>query len=304
VSPSDVAAREGALWVPRPEIGTLRVTGSERLPWLQGVLTADVAALAENEGRWSLLLTKPGKILADVTVVAAKDAVYLGVPSEFVAQVDDVLRRFLIMEDADLADASGEVEWFSLHGPLAVEVARDLAQSFAGHFAAVDWTGLGGAALVVPRAEAPRVSLAATLHPGVVAGSPDDWQRLRVERLVPLQAVDFDDRQNPHEASLDRRAVSWTKGCYLGQEAVCMQDMRGKVKRRIGILKLDADGALPPKGTEVTDPAGAIVGEIRSAAESAVFGGRAALAVLAASATAAGTPLLVAGTPAMVVEPR
>jgi hypothetical protein len=280
------------------------VTGSERLSWLQGVLTADVAELSENDGRWSLLLTKQGKILADVTVVAAKDRVHLGVPSEFVAQTDDVLRRFLIMEDADIADSSTELAWFSLHGPRSVSVAGDLARKFGASFAAIDWTGLGGAALVVSRAETERVHVAAVSESGVVAGTADDWRRLRVERLVPLQAVDFDDHQNPHEASLDRRAVSWTKGCYLGQEAVCMQDMRGKVKRRIGIVKLDAPGSPPPAGTTVTDLAGTAVGEVRSAAESAVLGGPAALALLSASAATAGTSLLVGGAAATVVEPR
>ena len=81
-------------------------------------------------------------------------------------------------------------------------------------------------------------------------GSEPDWQRLRIERAVPAYGTDYDDRDNPHDASLERRAVSWTKGCYLGQEVVCMQDMRGKLKRRIVTLAFDsrdppAPGAIP-----------------------------------------------------------
>jgi folate-binding protein YgfZ len=123
----------------------------------------------------------------------------------------------------------------------------------------------------------------------------------------------MDDQRNPHEASLDRRSVSWDKGCYLGQEAVCMLEMRGKVKRRLVLVALEG-GALPEPGTPVTDMAGRAIGETRSATRSALFGGGIALALLADSATPVGTRIAlgaraaggggIAGAGGVVVEPN
>jgi folate-binding protein YgfZ len=112
--------------------------------------------------------------------------------------------------------------------------------------------------------------------------------------------VDFGERDNPHEASLDRIAVSWSKGCYLGQEVVCMQDMRGKVKRRL--VALDGSGALlgGVKPTEVLTADGSVAGHVSS-----VHPGPTGARLLASISTAAlesqaplsvlGEALLVAG---------
>ena len=81
--------------------------------------------------------------------------------------------------------------------------------------------------------------------------------------------VDFGERDNPHEASLDRIAVSWTKGCYLGQEVVCMQDMRGKVKRRLVALEGSAALLGSAATQEVLAADGSVVGHVSSVHPSA-----------------------------------
>ena len=101
----------------------------------------------------------------------------------------------------------------------------------------------------------------------------EDWTRLRLERGFPEFGVDYDGSDRPHEAALDRRAVSWSKGCYLGQEVVCMQDMRGKVKRSVRVLRLDA----PPEarleaGAAIVDANGGVAGRVSSLAFSARAG--------------------------------
>ncbi|HMJ15902.1 MAG TPA: folate-binding protein YgfZ, partial [Polyangiaceae bacterium] len=109
-------------------------------------------------------------------------------------------------------------------------------------------------------------------HPAVARSSPDAWRCVRIEYALPEFGTDFGTQDNPHEASLDRRAVSWSKGCYLGQEVVCMQDMRGKVKRRV--VRLDADGpAALAAGTPVlagSETVGEITSSCRSADDSRV----------------------------------
>jgi folate-binding protein YgfZ len=301
-STPDQAARSGALLAPAADMGTLSVTGPDRLTWLHGVLTCDASDLRPGDGRWGLLLTRQGKILADVLVVADESAVRVGMVRAAVPRAYDHLASFLIMEDAELTDDSDSFAWVTLHGPHAHDVARRVAERVAAAQASIDVTGLGGAALVVPVAQEAALREVA-LAEGAVAATADDISRLRVERLVPLYGVDMDEARSPHEVSLERRTVSWTKGCYLGQEAVCMQDMRGKVKRRLAVLRL-MGSALPPSGTKVFDSAGVPVGETRSAANSSILGGAAALAFLSAAVASPGTRLTVEGASAEVVEPR
>jgi len=302
VSSSDQAARTGALLAPSADLGTLSVTGPDRGTWLQGVVTCDVGPVVPGVGAWGLVLTRQGKILADMLLVASESAVHAGIGRAAIARAQDYFASFLIMEDADLVDDSATLSWLALHGPRAGEIAVRVAPRIGAAYGAVDVTGLGGAALVVARgdeAEARRLAIAE----GAVAASDADFRRLRVERLVPEYGVDMDEQRSPHDVSLERRTVSWTKGCYLGQEAVCMQDMRGKVKRRLAVIRLEGT-EVPAAGARVFDRNGAEVGETRTAAASDVFGAPVALAFLSAVAAATGTELVVEGVRAEVVEPR
>lgn len=265
------AARRGALVVDEPGRGTLVVTGPERQSWLNGLVTCDVAALSPGQGAWGLLLSKQGKVQSDVLVVAAEDALYVAVAADRVKELFETLDRFLIMEDAELFERSSEYAWLSLHGPRAFELATAAAPRVVR--GTVDPTGLGGAALVVPR-DALDATIEALLSAEgfeVARADAADWAELRIERGVPVFGVDYSSDDNPHEASLDRKAVSWTKGCYLGQEVVCMQDMRGRVKRHLVTLSLE-DGAVPDPGTPVSAGDGAEVGQVTSAAASSRLG--------------------------------
>lgn len=269
------------LVVERPGHGTLVVVGPDARSWLNGLLTCDVASLAAGRGAWGLALSKQGKIIAETDVVAGEDAVYVCVSPERAAMLAEILDRHLVMEDAELSDRSAELGWVTLHGPRAAAVAAAVAPAHAGHAGAIDWTGLGGAAVVAPRASiAGLVDALVASGDDVVRAGEDDWERLRIERSVPEFGRDFDENDKPHEAGLDHRAVCWTKGCYLGQEVVCMQDMRGKVKRRVVALAVEA-AAPPPVGARVV-AAGEDVGRVTSSAFSAAIGKPVVLAMAAA----------------------
>ena len=298
----DEAARAGALLAPPAELGTLSVTGSDRLTWLQGIVTCDVEGLPPGEGRWGLLLTRQGKVLADFLLVGDAGALRLGMARAVTPRAHDYLTSFLIMEDADLADDSASFSWVVLHGPRAPEIAATVAARHGAASSSIDVTGLGGAAIVVPRDKEKALRRDAIAE-GAVAATNEDFTRLRVERLVPLHGIDMDEQRSPHEVSLERRTVSWSKGCYLGQEAVCMQDMRGKVKRRLAIVRFEG-AVVPASGAKVLDASGSVVGETRSAAQSALLGGPAALAFLSATSATPGTALTVDGARGEVVEPR
>jgi folate-binding protein YgfZ len=256
-------ARDGAAVHPRADWDTLVVRGSDRKSWLEGVVTCQVGQLQPGQGTWGLTLNRQGKIQSVLWVVAAPDQLWLALAPGTLANVEAELGRMLVMEDAELARPSPAQHWFALHGPAAPERALELARQFDGHAAPIDWSGLGGAALVVEASRAP--ALLAACEAQLL--SEPDWLRLRLERGLPEFGTDFDARDRPHEAALERRAVNWTKGCYLGQEVVCMQDMRGKVKRSLRLLRVEAPRqAELPAGTEVLSAARQSIGKLTSSA--------------------------------------
>src|SRR5262245_59586943 len=112
------AARQGALCVPESGRGTLRVTGKDRAAWLNGLLTCDVTKVVPGRGALGLFLTKTGKILTDVVVVASNDALYLGVNGAKADEIHGALDKMLVMEDAEL-ELRNDHTWYTLHGPTA-----------------------------------------------------------------------------------------------------------------------------------------------------------------------------------------
>jgi folate-binding protein YgfZ len=293
---SSAAAHEAALVVAELERGVLRVSGPDRTTWLNGVVTPDVAKVTPDTATFGLLLSKVGKIQSDFFAVARDDALFLVTAPGTEAVVRDELERMLVMEDAELGNATDELACLCLHGPRALEYARSVIRQGVT-VSSLDRTGLGGAVVLCPRAESSQV-LTGLVALGARLADKDDWERLRVERRIGAFGVDYGASDNPHEASLERTAISWTKGCYLGQEVVFMQDARGKVKRRLAQLELD--GPLPARGAPVLDEAGASVGEVTSAVLSNVLGRVVALARVSAPAYEPGVRLSVGAAPATV----
>lgn len=243
--------------------GTIRVSGSERKTWLGRLLTADVAALEPAIAQHGLLLTQQGKIVSDAWIVDAGRAVLLGTAAERAAALEEGLASYLIMEDVELADESGAHVWHALHGAGAGALAGRVAAALGGTGARLDFAGTEGGVLIVPSGE--QSACAAALRAeGVRLLDQEQWNTWRVRHGLALFGVDYGSDDRPHEAGLDRSAVSWTKGCYLGQEVVCMQDMRGKVKRRLALLRVA--GVEPVAERVAVEHAGSAVGEVTSAA--------------------------------------
>lgn len=299
------AARTGALLVEAAERGTLLASGPDRTSWLNGLLTCALDELRPGVGRFGLALTKQGKILSDVDVVGGSEQIYMGVAPGRAQALCEELDRYLIMEEAEIANGSERFGWIMLHGPRAAELGVQAARLHGAQAAVIDWTGLGGAALVgaLTEREALLAELVRLGGETLCVATPEQWRALRIERLLPEYGEDYDERDNPHEASLDQRAVSWTKGCYLGQEVVCMQDMRGKVKRRLAALALDEGADVPLRGVAVqAAESGQAVGEVTSAAFSMVLEKPVALARLQGDFADACAPIRVAGRAAHVLE--
>jgi tRNA-modifying protein YgfZ len=298
------AAHEAALIQPRPDLGTLAVSGADRKSWLNGLLTCDVAALSPGQGAYGLCVVKTGKILAEIWLTVAEDRILLGAAADRVELLREHLDRHLIMEDVELVDASAEHAWVFTHGPLSAQLVL-LARGELGATAAalVDWTGRGDAGVVIgPRARAEEVCDALLGHAGEAGAlaTREGFEQLRIEWGVPRFGVDFDDQSLPQEASLERLAVSFSKGCYLGQETVFMLEKRGHVKRKLVRIAVEGEGSLPA-GTPVALPDGTEVGSVTSSAPRP--GGLVALGYVKYKSATPDTALSVAGRPALVVAP-
>jgi tRNA-modifying protein YgfZ len=233
----DAARSESAL----AELGklpTLVVTGPDRSTWLNGLLTCDVSGVKPGHGAWGLLLDRLGKIQAVLGVLADAERLYLGVMWGNVEAVVKELDARLVMEDAELAPSESGAFWRLRVG--ASQPAVEVGARASGMIT------LAGHGLL-------SVTFGAALATGAAPVlSPAAWQLLRIEHGLTWGGVDFDDAERPHEAALERRAVSWSKGCYLGQEVVCMQDMRGKVKRSVRPFTVRAASA-PESATAGSD---------------------------------------------------
>jgi hypothetical protein len=167
----------------------------------------------------------------------------------------------------------------------------------------LDRTGLGGAIFAArEHSDAVGKRIAESVKDlGGAVGDATGWRALRLERGVAEFGEDFDDTTYPQEAGLEKVAVSFDKGCYLGQEVVCMLELRGHVNRKLMPLVLEASG-LPLPGAGVTDLAGVSVGKVTSAALSPTLGKPVALAMVKRAHANASNVVLIGGARAEVVD--
>ncbi len=292
-----VAPSEGALVVVEG-LATLEVRGKDRQSWLNGLVTSNLAPLGVGSASYGLATSKVGKIIADLRILFGPDRVLVGVAPERLKALHESFENYLVMEEVDLRDDSEEIAWLSLHGPASNELAALVGPP--GLSGALDVTGLGGVVVAIP-ADQRGALLDRLASEGAQVASAEDWETLRLERAVPAFGVDFDEKTYPQEASLERRAVSFQKGCYLGQEVVCRLEMRGHVHRRLVSLVLEQGGGVEP-GSDVETESGDRIGAVTSAIFSPTLGRPVLLAMVKYNSSQPGTKLRVRGVAGQVVE--
>jgi folate-binding protein YgfZ len=248
----DLAAlREGRAWVDRSDRGFVTVTGPDTYSFLQVLVSADLDPLRDGDAVHSLLLAPQGKLDVDFRLlrVGAEEA-WLDCAPGLGAQLAASLTRFRIRVKADIVDRSGELGMLSRIG--AADDAT-LAEGRADGVHRVDTAT--GFDLVGPRDALPAVS------PLV---DPVAYEAWRIEQGIAVQPDDLDDTTIPQEAFLEQDAVSFTKGCFIGQELVCRIDSRGHVNRFLRRVA-DIEGGWPPVGADIVVD-GKVVGALTSVA--------------------------------------
>jgi folate-binding protein YgfZ len=281
VAPPDVqeAFREGAVALERPEVRTLEVSGPDRVRYLNGMLSADVAALAEGQGAMAVKLTNKGRVEGVLRVRALKNTVELDLHESAAERVLKSLASFIIMDDCAIADVSARREVVSIYGPEARRMVG-LKDDLRPHdFITRDGPevvireatmGLEGYELHVPLGNGIKV-IEAFLKHGAKRGSWPDLDVARVEAGMPLDGRDIDEDTIPMEARLDP-ALNMTKGCYIGQEVISRATNLGGIKHIL--VGLILQGAEPPaEGTPLySGPGGPRTGEITSVVYSPYMG--------------------------------
>lgn len=290
------AAQAGALIERRPALAAFAITGKDRLSWLNGLVTCDVSKLRAGSGVYGLAVGKTGKIIAELWFVAAKDHVVVVLEKDRVDLICEHFDRHLIMEDVEMGEVLPRSVVF-VHGPLAADLAAE-ARALHADAALMNWTGRAEGAVIV----APEGGLDAVMDALIARGrglslvaTQAGLAVLRIEWGVPRFGVDYDDQTLAHEASLEKIAVSFNKGCYLGQEAIVMLEQRGHAKKRLMRLWVEGDTPLAA-GTEITlAEGGDVLGNVTSATSAPEGGAQVALGYVKFKHAVAGTALSVGG---------
>lgn len=281
---SELAAMEHSVaMMDRSGRGAVTVTGPDALRFLQDLVSQDIAELGNGEGVHALLLQPQGKLDVDLRLLRFSDEEFrldceVGMGEHLAAS----LQRFCIRVKVQIEDRTGAEGCVMLRGPEAIDHVTTVlgveapAMRQQHHHTPTDnglrvvranWPGptgsdgstgvdlLGPLDALTAAWKALRVS-------GVRPAGLDAYETARISAGIPRQGRDLDERTIPQEAFLDRDAVSFTKGCFLGQELVCRIDTRGHVNRYLRSLRLDA---VTTAGAEIAAD-GKVVGQITSMA--------------------------------------
>jgi folate-binding protein YgfZ len=232
------------------ERGGIAVIGPDGAEYLQGQLTNDVESLEVGDGQYAALLDRKGHMQTDMRVLRpAAEEILL----DFEPAAHDAALRHLTMysvgRDVQVLDATEERAIVSLIGPRAAEIAgTPPLPEFANEKASVagiEVLAVGtrdGVDLFLPTPERDRL-VAALTEAGAVEVSPEAVEILRVESGVPRFGAEMDTATMPAEAAIVEDAVSFTKGCYIGQETVARLHYKGKPNRHLRGLRLSGVAA-------------------------------------------------------------
>lgn len=206
------AVHAGGGVVRRADRRVLAISGADRASWLQGLVTNDVQNLAEGESRYAAWLTPQGRMITDMNVLASGSRLLLDVPAELAGGLRDRLDALIFSEDAQVTDESGRLlVWTVITASLVDIIAEALPAEYK------------------PLTE---IDL-------------DTFEVIRIERGVPKFLADMNDDTIPLEAGIEDRAISFTKGCYVGQEIIVRVTHRGGGRVAKKLVRWHGDDSAP-----------------------------------------------------------
>jgi folate-binding protein YgfZ len=262
----------------------LSFTGPDRVRYLNAILTNNIKDLPPSHGNVSLLLNPQGRILAEIETYALPDSLFCVSYAMIREQLIQTLDKYIIMDDVTLTDDIQRLGTLALEGPTAALIVSELTgvdlNSLAelarqdARVGTIPCTVIRrspgkfvGAEFVVERADLEALWSTLQEKTKMAGGGPIGYSALsalRLEQGIPWFSYDFSEKQIPHEAALESSHISYTKGCYTGQEIVERVRSRGQVnRRRVG---LRFTGAAPPSPGEILTSGGKEAGYVTRAA--------------------------------------
>lgn len=314
------AARQRAAFVNRGDRARIVVSGSDRRSYLQGLLTNDIDSLAAGSGCYAAYLTAQGRMIADLWVYELGDAVLLSMDRDVGANVLAKLDQFIFSEDVQLGDVTESFDQIAVLGPAAADVlARAIPSLSRSVLDALPLHGnvradRDGAAVIVTRIDdagepgfdvyierqAAEPLTTALRADNVPALDENDAEALRIERGVPRFHRDMDEETIPLEAGIESRAISFNKGCYVGQEVIIRVLHRGHGRVARKLVGLRVDGAAVPAAGATIKAGDRDAGEVTSAAYSPSLQQPIALGYVHRDFVEPGTSVTVGGVAATV----
>ena len=313
------ALRDGAGLLDRRSRGRLQLTGADRKNYLQGLLTNDIAVLTAGQGCYAALLTAQGRMLSDMRVSELGDRILIDLPGATAESVRQRLSDFIFSEDVEVRDAGADLGQVAAYGPKAaaiLAVVMSLSSSERLEQMPIDANEqlrLGDVPVTVVRSDDYGVAGFEVFVSAPEVARLSDALRAAGARDVTLEAVevtrieagrpefgpDMDEHTIPLEAGIEARAISYTKGCYVGQEVIIrvLHRGHGRVARRlVGLLGTDAAGPLA-RGMRI-EAENKPIGSITSATRSPRLRRPIALGYVHRDSAEPGTVLQVTGEPA------
>lgn len=290
-------------------LGRIVITGKDRVSFLNGLLTNDAAKLRDGEGQHSTLLNNKARVLADLYLYGQPDALLIDTGNAPASKVKEDLDRFVITEDVQIQDTTLDLVQITIQGShsgraiketlgTSVDDLKPLQQKILGPSTIVsrDRTGQGGYDIILPVDEAEAVWQGFLLKSGVSGIRPVGSRALEILRLeagYPKYGVDVDENTIILEAGY-KDAISFTKGCYLGQEVVARATHIGRVNKQLVGLEIETNEAPPSRSKLKNDAVEA--GFVTSAAFSPGSGKVVALAYANRDCARDGTRLSIEGS--------
>ena len=284
----------------------LEFTGADRVPYLQGLISNDLRSLSSGEGMYAAFLTQQGKVLGDCRVLARDDRFILDLWEPLKSKILDHLNRYLVADEVEINDLTDRYTFLSIQGPHSVQLLEKLIgkdeqpQRSGAHSTAkvgglevlicrYSHTGEDGFDLMIPIASvenvARRLTETALAYSAQWVGT-DAYEVLRLEAGIPRYGIDITEDHLILETGLNH-AVSFNKGCYLGQEVVERIRSRGHVNKNLTGLVID--GETPPTAHSKVLVGEREIGQITSSVYSPALSSAIALAYVHRDQRSTGT---------------
>lgn len=304
------AARGAAGFLDLSPSGKIRLSGNDRVRFLHRMVSNDIEKLSIGSGCYAALLDHKGHLLSDLRVLMLADELLLLTPATTTSVVRETLNRYVVADQVELQDASADWALLSVQGPHAADVYYQMTGEISAtekhshverelegrllRLIQSDHTGDRGFDILVPVEKAGPVfeSVMGAGHDfGIRPIGLEAFNALRIEAGIPWYGVDMDDTHLIQEALLDE-AVSFTKGCYIGQETVARVHSRGHVNKHLCGFRFE--GAEPPAAGDNVFVGSEEAGWITSGVYSPSLRQPIALGYMRREASQLGTPVSVA----------